>query len=42
MSYKAMIWTLAAVSLVGVIATVDIVRERRDDGPVFAGGSVAP
>jgi hypothetical protein len=34
MTYSALMWTLAAVFLVGAITAVDIVRERRE-GPVF-------
>ena len=38
MSYKVLLWTLAAVLLVGVIAAVDLYRERREAGPVFIAG----
>ena len=35
MSYKVLLWTLAAVLLVAVVAAVDLYGERREDGPVF-------
>jgi hypothetical protein len=38
MTYSALMWTLAAMFLVGAITAVDIVRERRD-GPVFISGT---
>ena len=33
MSYTALMWTLAAVLLVGAVTAADVIRERRD--PVF-------
>jgi hypothetical protein len=38
MTYSALMWTLAAVFLVGAITAVDIVRERREV-PVFVSGT---
>jgi hypothetical protein len=35
MSYRVLMWTLAAVALVAVITAFDLYRERWDDGPVF-------
>jgi hypothetical protein len=35
MSYRVLIWVLAAVLLTGVVIAVDIYRERRDEGAVF-------
>jgi hypothetical protein len=39
MWYRALMWTLAAVLLVGVVTAIDIYRERRDEGPVFIAGN---
>jgi hypothetical protein len=38
MTYSALMWTLAAVFLVGAFTAVDIARGRRD-GPVFIFGT---
>jgi hypothetical protein len=35
MSYRVLMWTLAAVALVAGITAFDIYRERRDGGSVF-------
>jgi len=35
MSYRVVMWPLAAVALVAVVTAFDIYRERRDGGPVF-------
>jgi len=35
MSYRVLMWTLAALLLVAVITAFDLYRERRDGGPVF-------
>ena len=34
MSYRVLMWTIAAVLLVGVVTAVDLIGERRE-GPVF-------
>jgi hypothetical protein len=35
MSYRMLMWTLAALLLVAGITAFDLFRERRDAGPVF-------
>src|SRR5262245_12210022 len=35
MSYKVLLWALAAGLLVAAVAAFDMYRERRDGGPVF-------
>ena len=35
MSYRVLMWTLAAVLLVAAVTAFDIYRERREGGPVF-------
>jgi hypothetical protein len=35
MSYKVLLWTLAALLVVGVVAAVDLYGERREAGTVF-------
>lgn len=40
MSYKGLLWTLAAVLLVGVIVAVDLYGERHTAGPVFIASNV--
>ena len=34
MSYRVLMWTIAAVLLIGVVTAVDLIGERRE-GPVF-------
>jgi len=35
MSYRVLMWTLAALVLVAGITAIDLYRERREGGPVF-------
>jgi hypothetical protein len=38
MSYRVLMWALAAVLLVAAVTAFDIYRERREGGPIFREG----
>jgi hypothetical protein len=35
MTYRVLMWTLAALLLVAGVTAFDLYRERRDEGPIF-------